>query len=170
MSKYSNINYPLYGLSSIITLDFSLNKIYTTIKGQTFIVDDRSIPSESYFTRLLHLELEEQEFPRIKFDYTIRTLEELVKSNCKSAFDDSARLYNFYEKEAFTYSEREIVREHNGYIWFSRISYPFRLDVENIGEIIKNKQNYFGKLAYIDYCWYLLGLSDEKSTKDKILL
>ena len=169
MSKYSNIKYPLYGLSSIIELDFSLDKIYTTIKGQTFIVDDKSIPLTSYFSRLLSLEVTPH-VSRIKFDYTIRNLEELIKSGCKMAFDDDAYLYNFSRPEWFKYSEREIVKTHNTYMWFSRISYPFKLDLENMEEILKNKQDYYGKLVYIENCWYLLGLSDEKSNREKLLL
>lgn len=169
MSKYSNIKYPLYGLSYIIDLDFSLDKIYTTIKGQKFIIDDKSIPADSYFSRLLSLELTPG-VSRIKFDYTIRNIEELIKSECKMAFDDNAILYNFTKKEWFKYSEREIVKSNKYYVWFSRISYPFKLDIENIEEVLKNKQDYFGKLVYINNCWYLLGLSDEKSNKDKILL
>lgn len=169
MSKYSNINYPLYGLSSTIDLDFSLDKIYTTIKGQTFIVDDKSIETPSYFSRLLVLE-STPGVSRIKFDFTIRNLEELIKSNCKTAFDDNALLYNFSSKEWFKYSERSITKTLNHYIWFEKISYPFKLDMPNIDYILENKQDYYGKLVYIEHCWCLLGLSDEKSHKDKILL
>jgi hypothetical protein len=43
-----------------------------------------------------------------------------------------------------------------------------KIDLENVSEIANNRSFYYGKLTYINKTWYLLGITDEKSNKDKI--
>ena len=43
MSKFSNIQFPIFGLKNLINFEFTLDKIFTTINNQKFIVDDKTI-------------------------------------------------------------------------------------------------------------------------------
>jgi len=169
MSKFRNINFPIFGLKKVIQLEFTLDKIYTTINNQKLIVDDKNIKNLSYLSRLIELD-SRKDYQRLKFDYTIRSMEELLTSNCKMGIDSTGKIHYFDVKEQFEYSERCIVKNRKHYFWFKNISYPFEINLENIEEIGKNKEFYYGKLIYINKNWYFLGFSDEKSRKESIWL
>lgn len=169
MSKFSAIKFPVYGIKNYIEFDFTLDKIFTTINGQKYIVDDRSIKNNSYLSRLIELD-NRKKYQRLKFDYTIRNMEELLKSKCAIGIDDTGAIYSFIIKEQFPYAERQIVKNRKKYFWFKDISYPFEVNLENISHIAENKQYYYGKLVYIDRIWYFLGFTDTKSSKKDIWL
>jgi hypothetical protein len=167
MSKFSKISFPIFGLKEVIKFEFTLDKIFTTINKQKFIVDDKNIKNQNYLSRLIELD-SRKDYQRLKFDYTIRNMEELIKINCKIGIDTLGNIHTFDIKEQFKYSEREISKVKIPYFWFKNISYPFKIDVENISEIADNSSFYYGKLAYINKTWYFLGLTDEKTDKDTV--
>lgn len=167
MSKFSRISFPLFGLKNVIKFEFTLDKVFTTINSQKLIVDDKNIKNNSYLSRLIELD-SRKDYQRIKFDLTIRNMEELLKSNCKIGIDNLGNIYNFDIKEQVKYSEREIIKIKEHYFWFKNISYPFKIELENMEEIINNKSYYYGKLTYINKNWYLLGITDEKTNKDTL--
>ena len=167
MNKFSKLNFPIFGLKTVVDFNFTLNEIFTTINGQKYIVDDKSINNPSYLSRLVELD-SRKKYQRLKFDYTIRNMEELLKSDCKVGIDELGNIRYFDVKEQFKYSERKIVKNRNKHFWFDKISYPFTLDLENIEKIAEDYKYYYGKLTYINRNWYFLGFSDEKGTKDKI--
>jgi hypothetical protein len=167
MSKFSKISFPIFGLKELIKFEFTLDKIFTTINNQRFIVDDKNIKNQNYLSRLIELD-SRKDYQRLKFDYTIRNMEELLKINCKIGIDTLGNIHTFDVKEQFIYSERDISKVKEPYFWFKNISYPFKIDVENISEIVVNSSFYYGKLAYINKNWYFLGLTTEKTNKDKI--
>ena len=169
MSKFSKIVFPLFGLKELVKFEFTLDKIFVTINGQRFIVDDKNIKNNNYLSRLIELD-SRKNYQRIKFDFTIRNMEELLKSNCKIGIDTLGNIHTFDIKEQFKYSEREIAKIKIPYFWFKHISYPFKIDLENISEITDNSSFYYGKLVYINKTWYFLGLTDEKKDKDMIWL
>jgi len=167
--KFNNITFPLFGLKNYLKFEFSLDKIFAVVNNQKYIVDDRSIDNSSYLSRLIELD-SRKSYQRLKFDYTIRSMEELIKSDCKIALDNTGKFYNFTNKELFPYSERRIEKIRKKYFWFKNISYPFEIDVENLSEIEENQKYYYGKLVKINSVWYFLGLTDENSNKIEIWL
>lgn len=169
MSKFSNLNFPIFGLKTVVDFNFTLNEIFTTINGQKYIVDDKSINNPSYLSRLIELD-SRKKYQRLKFDYTIRNMEELLKSDCKVGIDELGNIRYFDVKEQFKYSEKEIIKVRKKHFWFKSISYPFTLDLENIEKIAEDYKYYYGKLAYINRDWYFLGFCDEKTEKDIIWL
>ena len=56
MSKFSNLNFPIFGLKTVVEFNYTLNEIFTTINGQKYIVDDKSINNTSYLSRLIELD------------------------------------------------------------------------------------------------------------------
>jgi hypothetical protein len=169
MSKFSKISFPIFGLKDLIKFEFTIDKIFTTINNQRFIVDDKTIKNQNYLSRLIELD-SKKGYQRLKFDFTIRNMEELLKSNCKIGIDNLGNIHTFDIKEQFKYSEREIIKIVLPYLWFKGISYPFKLELDNIHEISDNSSFYYGKMVYIDKNWYFLGITDEKTNKDKIWL
>ncbi len=169
MSKFSKISFPIFGIKNVVQFEFTIDKIFMTINNQKYIVDDKNIKNQEYLSRLIELD-SRKDYQRIKFDYTIRNIEELLKSNCKLGIDSLGNIHNFEIKEQFKYSEREIIKTKLPYFWFKNISYPFKINVENISEIEENKSFYYGKLTYINKNWYFLGLTDEKTNKNTIWL
>lgn len=169
MSKFSDIQFPIFGIKNLVSFEFTLDKIFTTINNQKLIVDDKTIKNESYLSRLIELD-SRKDYQRLKFDFTIRNMEELIKSNCKVGIDNFGKIHYFEIKEQFKYAEREITKVKNPYFWFKNISYPFKINLENISELEDNKSYYYGKLVYINKNWYFLGITDEKTTKEKIWL
>lgn len=169
MSKFSKINFPIFGLKNTVKFEFTLDKVFVTINSQKLIVDDKNIKNQSYLSRLIELD-SRKDYQRLKFDLTIRNMEELLKSSCKVGIDNLGNIYNFDIKEQVKYSEREIIKIKNTYFWFKNISYPFKIDLENISEIANNKAYYYGKLVYVNKNWYLLGITDEKTNKDTLWL
>jgi hypothetical protein len=167
MSKFSKITFPIFGLKDLVKFEFTLDKIFVTINNQKFIVDDKNIKNQNYLSRLIELD-SRKDYQRLKFDFTIRNIEELIKSNCKIAIDSLGNIHTLDIKEQFKYSEREITKIKLPYIWFKNISYPFKLELENISEITDNSSFYYGKMTYINKNWYFLGITDEKTNKDKI--
>ena len=167
MSKFSNIQFPIFGLKNLINFEFTLDKIFTTINNQKFIVDDKTIKNISYLSRLIELD-SRKGYQRLKFDFTIRNMEELIKSSCKIGIDNFGNIHSFDIKEQVKYAEKEITKIKPPYFWFKNISYPFKIDLENISEIADNSSFYYGKMIYINKNWYFLGITDEKTNKDKI--
>lgn len=169
MSKFSKINFPIFGLKNLTVFEFTIDKIFTTINNQKYIVDDKNIKNQDYLSRLIELD-SRKNYQRLKFDFTIRNMEELLKSNCKTGIDSLGNIHNFEIKEQFKYSEKEITKIKLPYFWFKNISYPFKINLENISEIEENKSFYYGKLTYINKNWYFLGFTDEKTNKDTVWL
>ena len=48
MSKFSKISFPIFGLKELIKFEFTLDKIFTTINNQRFIVDDKNIKNQNH--------------------------------------------------------------------------------------------------------------------------
>lgn len=169
MRKFRNLNFPIFALKELVTFEYTFDKIFTTIEDQKFLVDDKSIEESSYFNRLLILD-SNPIYQRIIFDYTIRTMEDLIKSDCKIGIDNSGIIRNFSIREPFKYAERNIVKTFKHYFWFKNISYPFSINLPNIDEIANNKEWHYGQLTYINYNWYFLNFCYDKTDKKYIFL
>jgi hypothetical protein len=167
MTKFRYLKFPIFGLKDYIKLEYTLDKIYAHKENQKYIIDDKTIPNHSYLSRLIELD-SRKDYQRLKFDFTIRNIEELLKSKCKLGIDDSGVIHNFTIRERVRYAEKRIVKIKDNYIWFKNISYPFKIPSEMIKEVIKNREYYYGQLVYIVNTWYFLQFTDEKSNKEMI--
>jgi hypothetical protein len=64
---------------------------------------------------------------RLEFDYTARTLHELIRSPIKWGIDNSCRVFNLSSSEKFPIKTFKILKKDNNLLWLRGISYPFEL-------------------------------------------
>lgn len=120
-SKYSNISYPIFALSKKpYEVKFTLNKILIRKDKYSHLetVDDKSLPGD-YFARLLQLDT------RVVFDYTCKSIQELLLCRAKWGVDVNAIPHDLYRNESHKATIRKVERVRGNLIWLRNISYPF---------------------------------------------
>jgi len=159
-SKFSNISYPIFGLSKKPKLNYEGTKLYLTKNKVWYLLNDTSINC-NYIDKLLLLK------NRVKFDYTCRSLNELILSKVVWGVDNKCNIYDLSVRQKFKFCCRKIIDQKDKYIIVKDISYPFIIP-EQFNQA--NMIGMYAHLAYIEYCWYIITISHFFNDNGKITL
>ena len=159
-SKFSNINYPIFGLQTNPTLKYESTKLFGCKSTVWYLINDTSINC-SYLEKLLVMK------NRMKFDYTCRNINELINSKTVWAIDNNCIIYDLHKKQKFKRSSKKIMDKKGNYMILDRISYPIKIpnyftEVELIGM--------YAQVVYIDNCWYVYSISHFRQEDEQITL
>ena len=103
----------------------------------------------SFLERLFRLE------NRLEFDYTCRTLTELLYTNPKWGIDSYGKIFNLSRKQRFPARYLKVVKHKDNLVWLEGISYPFKVD-STIELSFIDWSVLTAVVAYIDEEWTLL--------------
>jgi hypothetical protein len=163
MNKFNNISYPFFGLTKKpYETIYSLDKIYIRKYKDSHLetVDDKNI-SGDYFYRLLTLD------NRLKFDYTCKSLQDVIISNIKWGLDCKAVPHDLSSQESVPADKRKVTRIKGNLIWLKNISYPFILSTN---ESIKVVDELYASIVRVENEWYIREFTYEKELKRAVVL
>ena len=163
MSKFNNINYPIFGLSKKPhEIVYTIDKIYLKKVKNSHLetIDDKSI-SGDYFSRLLALD------NRLKFDYTCRNLQDIIISNIKWGIDCKAVPHDLSYQESVLADKRKVIRIKGNLIWLKNISYPFKLKTN---ESINVLDELYASIVRVENEWYIREFTYEKELKRAVVI
>jgi hypothetical protein len=140
-NSYTNIAFPFFGLKK---KPFS---IQYTRNGMTMIVKDGDDPipldvkdfeKEGYLDRLVELRKYTEE-PML-FDFTARSVEELIHTKCNWGIDSKGNVFDLFKKKKVKVKYKRVRQVAEDVLWVQGISYPFKIpkylaDVENLKNI-----------------------------------
>lgn len=153
--KYKGINFPLFTLSNKpYKIEYTIDKIYIykNINNHRELLDDKNLKG-NYFERLLQLER------RITFDFTCRSLQDLVYCKAKWGIDISGIPYDFSNKYRAKVEYRKVERLRDNLIWLRGISYPF---IINTNQKLELNDSLYATIVYINNEWYIKSFSLDK--------
>lgn len=159
-SKFSNINYPLFGLSKKPKLKYENTKVYVSKNTSWYLLNDTSINC-NYINKLLIME------NRLKFDYTCRNINELILSKVTWGVDNNCNIYDLTKKEKFKFACRQIVSQTDNYITIDKITYPLKIP-NYFSEV--DVSGMYAYLVYVDFTWYIINISHFFNEDEQITL
>lgn len=157
-SNLNNIRYPLFVLyEKPYSIEYTLDKIYVTRKKGSHkeLVDNKNL-SGDYFARLLDMER------RLVFDYTCKSLQDLVYCKAKWGIDANAVPYDFSAVKYKHKEQKKVKRIRGNLIWLDRISYPFKI---NTSEKLKIEDAIYANLVRVNDEWYISSFSLERDNE-----
>lgn len=168
MSKFTGITFPLFAKAHMpVSTVYGFDTIHITEPDASiYIVDDKSINYQTYFSRLVHLTANVSK-NTIKFDYTIRNMQELIRSPVDWGIDNAGKIFKFNKKELFNCKTVKIKKIKKNLIWAKTISYPFEI-TDNLTEGLN--KFLFVTLVNVDKVWYLYEFSYKNSKKKEMYI
>lgn len=164
MSKFSNITFPFYGLKQIPEdISFKEQKILVKFNTQWMVLDDKSLKG-NYLQR--QIQMLEQKYTKLNFNYTCRNMIELLSSKAKWGADSDAIIHDLSNREKFSIICRKIRAIKENLIWVDKISYPFEVNTEKLNV----NSDYYVTLIHIDRSWYPLEFSFSMHNRKEVSL
>jgi hypothetical protein len=148
LAKFTNIAYPIFTLKhKPYKIHYDLHKIYCTRtpSGHRETVDNKKLAGD-YFARLLQLE------QRITFDYTCKSLQDVIYSRSKWGIDKNAMPHNFSKTYKVPAEKRRVTKVSGNLLWLRNISYPFEIPTQ---ENIRLDDTLYATIVLVNWEWYI---------------
>lgn len=113
--------------------------------GHLQTIDDKRL-SGDYFSRLLQLNT------RINFDYTCRSIQDLIFTKVAWGIDSKAIPHDFSKLSAAIVEKRQVVKVVGNLFWLRNISYPFEIPTQ---ENIRLEDSVYATMVFVNGEWFL---------------
>lgn len=155
ISKFDNINFPMFGFKNKpyeVKLDLNTIKIRKDPLGHLQTLDDKRFEGV-YFERLLQLNT------RAMFELTCRNIQDCLLTDIAWGIDSNGYICDLTNKEKVPQKVLPIVKVKKQYIWLKNISYPFKV---NTNDILDIKDTIYAELVHIKNEWYIRKFLEDK--------
>lgn len=161
ISKFDNIVFPFFGLKhKPYRVLYDLNKIYVIKYKDSHkeTVDDKRLPGD-YFSRLVQLE------HRLMFDYTCRSIQDIIINRIMWGIDSKAKPFDLSEKEKVITKIAKVQKTKGNLIWVESVAYPFKLFTS---ESLELSEVIYVTLVYTQYEWFIKEFHVDKPSINKV--
>ena len=140
-NSYGSIQFPLFGLKKKpFSIQYTRNgiTIQVTDMDDPVPLDVKDFERGGYLDRLVELRKYTPE--PLLFDFTARSVEELLHTRCKWGVDSKGNIFDLSKKQKVKVKYKKIRQVVEDVLWIQGISYPFKIpkylaDVENLKNI-----------------------------------
>lgn len=165
VSKYSNIQFPVFGLLKV-PFDTRIKLDSIELQKQEFepyYCIDRYIENRSILQR--YIQAKDENF---MFDVTCLNLSQLISKKVTWCIDAQFKIFNLSTKQTFKARNVKIRKCIKNSIWVDTVSYPFKIKkgLTDPKEIL----NQYVTIVYIDNMWVLYRFTSFKEPVQSVTL
>lgn len=120
------------------------------------ILIDNRFKYLKYPDALLQMDIEKIE--RVKFEYTIRNVGELIRAKIKWGVDVNSTIHDLSIKEKFKARVVKAKKIRGQYLWLNTVTYPFDFSMD-LPIDDHELTAYFFTIVYIDYRWEIYDIN-----------